>query len=103
MWIALNDSFLSVVDKAKNKGCLVVRGRSSGDIEAVFPSAKVQVGGGTDYKYRAEIKREEVAKAISERIMDIDYPNFKGSVKDYSRHEAYMKIWSAMYQLQMKE
>lgn len=100
MWIALNDSFLSIVDKAKNKDFLVVRARRPGDIEAVFPEAVVEVGGGTDYKYRALVPRREVAQAIAERIVGIDYSNFKSSVKDRPRHDAYMKIWSAMMDFQ---
>ncbi len=100
MWIAMSDAFLSVVDKAKDKSLLVVRARKQGDIEAVFPDAQVQVGGGTDYKFRAEIPRETVAQAIAERIMTISYPNFKGSVKDRARHNAYMKVWAAMMPLQ---
>lgn len=100
MWIALNDAFLSVVDKAKDKSFLVVRARKQGDIEAVFPDAKVQVGGGTDYKYRAEIPRVTVAQAMMSRVMGINYSNFKSSVKDRVRHDAYMKVWSAMMDLQ---
>lgn len=100
MWIALNDAFLSVVDKAKDKNFLVVRARKQGDIEAVFPGVKVQVGGGTDYKYRAEIPRLTVAQEMMSRVMGINYSNFKSSVKDRARHDAYMKVWSAMMDLQ---
>lgn len=100
MWVALNDAFLSVVDKAKDKSFLVVRARKQGDIEAVFPDAKVQVGGGTDYKYRATIPRARVAQAIADRITNISYSNFKNSVKDRARHDAYMKVWVAMMALQ---
>lgn len=100
MWIALNDSFLSIVDKAKDKDFLVVRARRLGDIESVFPDAEVQIGGGTDYKYRALVPRREVAQEIAERIVDIRYSNFKSSVKDRARHDTYMKIWSAMYDFQ---
>ena len=100
MWIFLNDSFLSIVDKAKTAGCLVVRARKAGDIERVFPKAEVVSGKGTDYQFRAEVPREDVAKAISDRVMNIDYPNFKSSVKEQKRHDGYMGVWSAMSRFQ---
>ncbi|MDD3147545.1 MAG: hypothetical protein PHD82_09600 [Candidatus Riflebacteria bacterium] len=96
MWIALNDAFISIVDKAKDKSCLMVRARRTGDIEAVFADAKVVADAGIDYKYRAEVNREAVAAAISARIMGINYSNFKGSVHDHKRHNAYMKVWELM-------
>lgn len=100
MWIALNDSFLSIVDKARKPGCLMVRARKKGDIEAVFPGAKVTANAGTDYKYRAEIEKQVVASTIAERVLAIDYDNFKNSVVDHGRHSAYSKVWSALWDLQ---
>jgi NAD(P)-dependent dehydrogenase (short-subunit alcohol dehydrogenase family) len=64
MWIFLKDSFLSIVDKGGDGTTLLVRARKRGDIENVFPNAKVVEGGGTDYGFRARIHREEVAQAI---------------------------------------
>lgn len=100
MWIALNDSFLSIVDKAKKPGCLMVRARKKGDIEAVFPGAKVTANAGTDYKYRAEIDKQAVASTIAKRVLAIDYDNFKNSVKDHARHSVYSKAWSVLWNLQ---
>ena len=42
MWIALNDSFLSIVATPEDPDTLVVRARFKGDIEAVFPGADVR-------------------------------------------------------------
>ena len=95
MWIFLNDSFLSIVDKAEQPDCLMVRARRPGDIEALFPEAKVVEGVGTDYSFRAEVPRSLVAEAVARRVQQIDYPNFKGSVEDYEREKVYMKIWRA--------
>lgn len=49
MWLFLDRSFLSIVDKGDPSGqTLVVRARQRGDIEAVFPDAQVIEGAGTD-------------------------------------------------------
>lgn len=100
MWVFFNDAFLSIVDKAERPGCLVVRARRKGDIETVFPDAEVVVSTVNDYRFRAEISRREVAAAIAERAKGIDYPNFKGSIKDWARHRAYADVWRTMERYQ---
>lgn len=103
MWIFCNDAFLSIVDKAKTPGRLVVRARKKGDIERVFPGAKVSTTPDADYLYRAEIERGAVADAIAERVRGINYSNFKGSVPDRKRHDAYMGVWSVMNRYQQEK
>lgn len=102
MWIFLSDAMLSIVQKPGDAeaGTLTVRGRVKGDIERVFPDAKVVEGAGTDYRFRASIPREQVAKAMHDQVMALDYSNFKGAVKDRARHDAYLRCWSAMHALQ---
>ena len=103
MWIFLSDSFLSIVQKPDDQGMLTVRARIKGDIEAVFPDAKVTEGAGTDYRFRAKVPREVVAKVMFDRVMVLDYSNFKSSVKNRKRHDAYMDAWVAMYRYQEKQ
>ena len=100
MWLCLNNAFLSVVDKDCEPDELLVRARRDGDIERVFPKAEVEVTLGNDYRCRARIKRTDVAAAITQRVMNIDYANFKGSTKDKPLHDAYMCVWSAIGKLQ---
>ena len=92
MWIFLSDSFISIVQKPGDTDLLTVRARVKGDIEAVFPDAKVEANRGTDYKYRAKVPREAVAKALHDHAMAVTYPNFKSTVKDKKRHGAYMGV-----------
>ena len=54
-----------------------MRARIVGDIEHVFPDAKVEANKGTNYKYRAKVAREVVAKALHDQAMSVGYPNFK--------------------------
>ena len=65
MWVIMSDSMLSIVRKHPSDRLLTVRARAKGDIERIFPDAKVQVGGGTDYMYRAKIQAKKVADALS--------------------------------------
>lgn len=100
MWIMLNNAFLSVVDKAPKPDQLVVRARVEGHIEAVFPNAEVIRDASGDYLFRAFIDREEVAEAMYQAAMNIDYPNFKNSIKDNRYHDACSRVWGVMSGLQ---
>lgn len=100
MWIMLSNGFLSIVDKAVAPGCLVVRARVAGHIESMFPGAEVARTPGNDYLFRAEIPREEVAGAIAREVAGINYPNFKSSVIDDSYHDALVRVWRDMADLQ---
>jgi hypothetical protein len=97
MWIFTSKSFISIVQKPGDTDLLTVRARIAGDIEKIFPGAKVEANKGTDYKYRAKVRREEVAQALHNQVMAVNYPNFKSTVKERKRHDAYMGVWSAMY------
>ena len=100
MWICTNKSFLSVVADRDNVANLLVRARMNGHIENVFPDANVFTMEAADYKYRALICRGEVQRAITNQLSKIDYDNFKNSVGDRQLHDAYLKIWRVMYELQ---
>ena len=102
MWIVLNKSFLSIVKNRNNENQLLVRARVNGDIEKVFPDTDVFEDKDADYKYRSYIDRKIVANEISKEIMNINYDNFKSSVSkdDFTRSNAYMNVWSALYKMQ---
>jgi len=103
MWICLNRAFLSIVTPAANQPdskMLLVRARRKGDIESVFPGAKVERTPSRDYLFRALIAREEVARALSDEVFNIDYNNFKNSVRSRPLHDAFSRIWSIMAGLQ---
>ena len=101
VWVFLSNSYLSIVDKGDPTGAtLLVRARKAGDIEALFPDAKVIEGAGTDYQFRARIDRRVVAEVIADQVESIKYGNFKATVKDSDRHDAYMDTWQAMMRFQ---
>jgi len=100
MWLCFNNSFVSIVDKGDKPGFLCVRARRSGDIEKVFPGADVKRTPGNDYLFRAYVNRKVVAQTVADRLLDLDYSNFKGSTKDKRLHDAYMRVWGIMGDLQ---
>ncbi len=100
MWILMNDSMLSVVRHNTLPQMLLVRARLAGDIEQVFPSAQVVENGGSDYLFRAVVPEQEVAEAVRRRVLDIDYGNFKSSVPEPKRHQAYLKVWDVLHRMQ---
>jgi len=106
MWVSLSDSFLSIValeGPAADPAQLLVRARVAGDIERVFPTAKVTHTPRSDYAYRTTLPRTMVANALVAAVEAIDYTNFKNSVPDQARHDAYFECWEAMYNLQCKK
>ena len=100
MWIMTNNGYLSIVSKDCGPAELLVRARRAGDIERVFPDAKVTRNTNSDYLYQAVLPRDVVKQALAAMIELIDYPNFKDSVKDSSLHAAYVSVWCAMAGLQ---
>mgnify|MGYP003429779963 CR=1 FL=1 len=100
MWIMTNNGYLSIVSKDCRPDELLVRARRPGDIEKVFPDAKVTRTTNSDYLYRAVLSRDLVKRALAAMIDQIDYPNFKDSVGDSSLHAAYVSVWCAMAGLQ---
>jgi len=99
MWLFHPKGFVSIVADSTDTNRLLVRGRVKGDIEALFPAAKVTVTPDRDYRFRASIERWEVAARAAELIGDISYPNFKDAAPA-NRHRTYMDVWTAMWKLQ---
>lgn len=111
MWIFLNNAMLSIVDpqgtyaggSGPKSAKLLVRARIAGDIEAVFPHAKVERTPSRDYLFRALLGRVDVIAALARSVQDMDYANFKGSVTDQARHDAYLGVWGVMHREQERQ
>lgn len=96
MWIFTSNSFLSIVAHTDKPDTLLVRSRLPGDIEALFPDARVFELADADYRYRAEIPRNQVAEALADSVRSLDYPNFKNSLSGTKRKSAAAKVWQAL-------
>lgn len=102
MWVYMSDAFLSIVAHRTNPELLVVRARLKGDIERVFPGATVVESARSDYRFRTELKRADAARVLADVAADIKYENFKHSVGEPDRHDAYVQAWVAMANLQRR-
>lgn len=101
MWIMLSDAFISIVAKDCGPNELLVRARRAGDIRKVFGKfIKVTRYTRSDYLYRAVMPKHDVMEALARAVENIDYPNFKDSVRDDKLHEAYLRVWTAMATVQ---
>lgn len=97
MWVYLNHSFLSIVQDRADRGRLLVRSRYKGDIESAFPGHESSVfeDHDADYPYRAFIPRETVAERLARAAEEVDYDNFKGSIRQTDRLRAAHEIHHA--------
>ena len=100
MWIQFNNAFLSIVENREKTIELLVRARVKGDIEKVFPEADVFEDNNADYKYRAFISKAMVAEKIMLKVTEINYDNFKNSVKEIERKKVYGNIWAELRNFQ---
>ncbi len=104
MWIVTTFGFFSIVQKKKGDTNLTIRSRARSDLVALkekhLPSmGKIVEWGGTDYQFRARATHEAVARALAGIAEDIDYSNFKHTVRKRQgadREHTYSKVWSTL-------
>lgn len=99
MWFCFNDGFISAVESG-TPGELKVRARRKKHLEAIFPGKDILVTKNTDYKYRVFCTKEELSKIVQDRIMNLNYGNFKASVDDDDLHDLYGRFWWEHYKYQ---
>jgi hypothetical protein len=100
MWIFLKNSFLSLVNDPADPSMLYVRARVKPDINRVFPNATVVETPRSDYRFRAFVSKDEVARTLAQLVCEIDYSNFKDSVPGDVRYECYSRVWGIMHSMQ---
>ena len=97
MWVCFNDAFVSAVADPKQPGMLKVRARKKRHLQTLFPKAKIVSTARTDYAHRVFVTKTEFAKLLAERVLAIDYDNFKNSVRDRKLHDLYADFWELHY------
>ena len=102
MWVAMNDSFVSIVADRNDPDGVVVRARKYEDLVAFEPfiENKIIESNDSDYRFRVFIQKRYAAEIMFEKTAEIDYDNFKNSVKEGWRKNAYMSIWTVMNKVQ---
>lgn len=94
MWLITPIGFFCIVQKSAdtNSDTLTVRSRVRADLERLRDQylpllGPIQEGGGTDYKFRAQAPRAEVAAAMTRLAEALDDSNFKAEVGVQQGHE----------------
>ena len=93
MWVCFNNAFVSAVEDRYDMNGLVIRARRKEHLERLFPNKEVIVGGSTDYNYRVYCPKSEFAALVAKSIENIEYDNFKSSVKERDLHDLYLDFW----------
>jgi hypothetical protein len=76
---------------------LMVRSRTRGHLEALFPCDEIIHTPHRDYAYRAFVDKHSVAEIIYGQVVGIDYDNFKNSVVDSDYSAGLSSCWHGMY------
>jgi hypothetical protein len=97
MWIFTSKAFLSIVEYPGEAELLWVRARFPGHIESAFPDAQVAETPECDYRYRARIPRDAVARWMARAAQEIRYGNFKQSIGENFYHDACLSVWTEMF------
>ncbi len=100
MLIFTRHAFVSIVNHPVDDRFVVVRGRIRGDIEHLFPDAEVFERPGADFRFQATVSRDRASNRIASQVRDIRYEAFEPSVDDGDRRQAYIQVWTAMYEEQ---
>lgn len=109
MWICHNEGFVSIVTDRQNKDRLLVRARRREDLEAVLKVAleaketEIFSDTGSDYKWRAFVSRDIVAQIIGDFVLNINYDNFKNSVRGHDLHDLYSEMWNLHWHYQYND
>lgn len=94
MWICFNDAFVSVVKDNERPGNMLVRARAKAHLSKLFPRMKIKKSPNADYRWRVSVPAAQIAKLVAKRVTDIDYDNFKDSVREDKLHNMYALWWS---------
>jgi hypothetical protein len=112
MWLFTRNGFYSVVRDKADARHVQVRARIENDLEKLTSFVRNAVGvelptiistPNADYAYRIVIEQSLWVRIASALAGDVNYTNFKDEVHgEDDRDAAYMRIWSAMNDLQRK-
>jgi len=93
MWLCLNDAFVSAVQDPHRRDWLMVRARKRAHLSRLLPGRKITETRLRDYRFRAFVPKATFGEIVAERVLSINYGNFKDSVKDDALHDLYSRFW----------
>jgi hypothetical protein len=102
MWVFTKEGFFSAVENRNNREELIVRGRSTSDIQRLSNALGVpwkESDRFADYPVRLTCSKTLFAEYLSTSAYDIDYDNFKNAMEnvfDASRMSQLHEVWRVM-------
>jgi hypothetical protein len=107
MWLFLPTAMVSIVAHRTKPQHLLVRARLRGDLERLFPGCTVQRTPGADYRFRACIHRNDVARVVSQHLLGMQYDNVKNAIPHGApvhelRHRFMSEVWRAGMRAQIE-
>ena len=106
MWLVTTQGFYSVVAHRTKPEHLLVRARAREDLEALrlqLPSIELHEDASADYRWRAEVHRDDWRRTVMQLVDRIDYDNFKNEVarrQGMKREAVYHRVWRELQRLQ---
>lgn len=102
MWIFTSRGMLSIVEHRDDPYTVLVRARTHDHLAAFVDKLDIFTDDSADYKYRAEIPREQLESLMLSLADEVDYPNFKSSIlnKEKRYSAACKDVWATMSALQ---
>ena len=101
MWVFTNTGFVSIVQDWNDDSKVFVRGRRKKDVDSFVDgvidplNSQVVHTPEHDYHYRVGISKDELKVALSRQVDNIDYFNFKRSMRDDDLHRFASEMWLA--------
>jgi hypothetical protein len=105
MWLFTTQGFYSVVAHRRHQDRLIVRGRTSEDLEALraqIPELRIFSDSRADYRWRAVVTRAEWVAAVAQLPEELDYDSSKRAVaarQGRERERIYDRVWAALREL----
>jgi hypothetical protein len=94
MWLFTNHGFFSIVKILDSSpDAFFLRARRKEHIEAYFNEKPIITTDNNDYRYRIILTRQELFNFYAALPIDIDYTNFKDSIKDPALQAFASKVW----------
>lgn len=114
MWIFTSDGFFSVVCARKDNvpgtvdpKNLMVRARKRKHLKRLkkrfkaLRKCEIHQDAGTDYAFRIFVRKSVWVDIAAQLAADIDYGNFKNSIKGMRYKQAASNVWGVMYDYQL--
>lgn len=103
MWIFTRYGFLSIVQHNAMPGYFQVKARVISPLEQLWPEQDIEIIDWADYRFRITIEKEMVFPILLKQIQEVNYTSFKNECYvDHDYHDTLVRVWTTMYNYQLR-